>query len=424
MQNNNTLSFFEIFVAFRHLRSQRSARVISFITLITVAGVTVGVTALIFVLSVMNGLRIDLREKILGLSAHAIIEGREGAIADYLDLSATLSAMPEVKSAVPFVRQEALLAGFNSASGVIVKGINPLDLAERTELNKYMRDGSIEQLATPPPFYTLGLPNEEQLPGIILGRELALNLGIWHGEGLSLISPTGELTPAGFVPKVERFQVVGVFKSGMYQQDATLGFVTLESASRFFDLGDSIDGIELRFHSFEDAEKNSTKIASLLGDDYKVISWEESNRNLFSAMKLEKLAMFVILILTVLIASFNIVATLIMMVVEKKREVAIFKTMGATTGSIKRIFQLEGILIGAVGTLLGAALGVTLTVLADRYQLVPVPAAIYMDHLPIRLIPSDVAIICGASMLISLLATIYPSSKASHLEPSEALRYE
>jgi lipoprotein-releasing system permease protein len=424
MKNNNSLSFFEIFVAFRHLRSQRSARVISFITLITVAGVTVGVTALIFVLSVMNGLRIDLREKILGLSAHATIASQEGAIIEYEDLSIMLNEMSEIKSAVPFVRQEALLAGFNSAAGVIIKGISPEDLAQRTELNKYMRDGSLDQLTVPPPFYQLGMINQEQLPGIILGRELALNLGIWHGEGLSLISPSGELTPAGFVPKVDRYQVVGVFKSGMYQQDATLAFVTLDSATKFFDLGHTVDGIELRFHNFENAAAISKKVAGFIGPEYKVTSWEESNRNLFSAMKLEKLAMFVILILTVLVASFNIVATLIMMVVEKKREVAIFKAMGASSGSIRRIFQLEGVLIGAIGTLIGAILGVTLTVLADRYQLVPVPTAIYMDHLPIRLIPLDVAIICGSSMLISLLATVYPSSKASNMDPSQALRYE
>jgi lipoprotein-releasing system permease protein len=411
---------FELFVSLRYLLAKRRQTFISLITIISVAGVAVGVTALIVVLAVMNGFQEDLRNRILGVTSHIVAGSFGGTTSDYRELIPRLEEVPGVVAATPFIYTQVMISSSRGVSGAIMRGIEPLSASRVIRIQENMIRGNLADLITPP---------EEEgkttQPGVILGMELANNLGIRQGEWITVVSPTGRLTPMGQIPKSKLFQVVGILQSGMYEYDNTLAYVDLAVAQQFLAVGDTVTGIEVRLKDIYRAPEVAEAIRNKLGGGFWVRDWMQMNRSLFSALKLEKVVMFVILTLIVLVAAFNIVSSLIMLVMEKNRDIAILKAMGATTASIRKIFVMEGLMIGVTGTGLGLLGGFSLCALLKRYKFIELPRDIYhISTLPVKMETMDVLAIAVSAILISLVATLYPSRQAAKLDPSEALRYE
>lgn len=411
---------FELFVSLRYLLAKRRQTFISLITIISVAGVAVGVTALIVVLAVMNGFQEDLRNRILGVTSHIVAGSFGGTTSDYRELIPRLEEVPGVVAATPFIYTQVMISSSRGVSGAIMRGIEPLSASRVIRIQENMIRGNLADLITPP---------EEEgkttQPGVILGMELANNLGIRQGEWITVVSPTGRLTPMGQIPKSKLFQVVGILQSGMYEYDNTLAYVDLAVAQQFLAVGDTVTGIEVRLKDIYRAPEVAEAIRNNLGGGFWVRDWMQMNRSLFSALKLEKVVMFVILTLIVLVAAFNIVSSLIMLVMEKNRDIAILKAMGATTASIRKIFVMEGLMIGVTGTGLGLLGGFSLCALLKRYKFIELPRDIYhISTLPVKMETMDVLAIAVSAILISLVATLYPSRQAAKLDPSEALRYE
>jgi lipoprotein-releasing system permease protein len=412
---------YELFIGLRYLKAKRKQTFVSLITLISIAGVTVGVTALIVVLAVMNGFKEDLREKILGVTSHVVVSRFDGNIPKYQKLRAKVEVVSGVAAATPFIYTQAMINSRQAISGAVLRGIEPETASKVINLPKNMRSGSLEELAV-----------EEKsgetraTPGIILGNELARNLGVSRGEPVTVISPLGRLTPLGRVPRSQTFRVAGIFDSGMYEYDSTIAYVSIWAAQRFLGIGDRVTGIEVRVDDIYQADQVARDIGKALGGyPYWSRDWMRMNKNLFSALKLEKIVMFIILTLIILVAAFNIIGTLIMVVIEKTRDIAILKSMGATRRSIMKIFMIEGAIIGLVGTLLGLLGGYTLCKLLATYQFIELPPDVYyISTLPVRMDPLDVALIALAAIIISLVATVYPAWQASRLDPAEAIRYE
>jgi len=411
---------FELFVSLRYLLAKRRQTFISLITIISVAGVAVGVTALIVVLAVMNGFQEDLRNRILGVTSHIVAGSFGGTTSDYRELIPQLEEVPGVVAATPFIYTQVMISSSRGVSGAIMRGIEPLSASRVIRIQENMIRGNLADLISPP---------EEEgkttQPGVILGMELANNLGIRQGEWITVVSPTGRLTPMGQIPKSKLFQVVGILQSGMYEYDNTLAYVDLAVAQQFLAVGDTVTGIEVRLKDIYRAPEVAEAIRNKLGGGFWVRYWMQMNRSLFSALKLEKVVMFVILTLIVLVAAFNIVSSLIMLVMEKNRDIAILKAMGATTASIRKIFVMEGLMIGVTGTGLGLLGGFSLCALLKRYKFIELPRDIYhISTLPVKMETMDVLAIAVSAILISLVATLYPSRQAAKLDPSEALRYE
>ncbi len=401
---------YESFIAFRHLRGKHRSGFISIITLISIAGVFVGVAATDIVISVMNGFQAELRKRLLGVSAHVVVlRYFDEGIGDYEKLSERVKRFPHVGSAKPFIYSKAIIRARSRADGIVIRGLAP---QASPDVLGHLVAGDAD----------FGrVPN-----GILLGSELADRLRVGVGDSVSLISPfKGSETPLGFVPKVGRFPVVGIFNLGFYEYDASLAFLSLSQAQDFFDLGNTVTGIEVRLDNLDLASKMAKEIAEGLGYPYRTNDWIQLNQNLFSALKLEKLTMFVILSLIVLVAAFNIIATLIMIVVEKTKDIGILKAMGATDRSVLRIFMWEGLAVGIAGTLCGTGIGALLSWLVGRYRFITIPGEVYfLDRLPAKLECGDLAIVALVALLISFLATIYPAWRASKLEPVEAIRFE
>lgn len=401
---------YESFIAFRHLRGRHRSGFISIITLISIAGVFVGVAATDIVISVMNGFQAELRKRLLGVSAHVVVlRYFDEGIGDYEKLSERVKRFPHVVSAKPFIYSKAVIRARSRADGIVIRGLAP---QASPDVLGHLVEGNADF---------------ERVPnGILLGSELADRLRVGVGDSVSLISPfKGSETPLGFVPKVGRFPVVGIFNLGFYEYDASLAFLSLSQAQDFFDLGNTVTGIEVRLDNLDLASKMAKEIAEGLGYPYRTNDWIQLNQNLFSALKLEKLTMFVILSLIVLVAAFNIIATLIMIVVEKTKDIGILKAMGATDRSILRIFMWEGLAVGIAGTLCGTGIGALLSWLVGRYRFITIPGEVYfLDRLPAKLECGDLAIVALVALLISFLATIYPAWRASKLEPVEAIRFE
>ncbi len=413
---------FEFYVAFRYLKAKRKQTFISFITLISILGVILGVMALIVVLSVMSGFQKSLRDKILGANAHVIVLNYEGPFNDYERILKEINSVKGVQESAPFLISQVMLSNGERSIGVVLKGIDPVLQSKVTNLEKTIKKGSLGDLT-----------KKKELPQIVIGRELARNLGILVGDKINLIIPMGDITPVGVVPKVLDFEVCGVFETGMFDYDSTMAYISLETAQRIFKLEKKVTGIEIKVDDIFKSDLVAQEIQGRLSLPFKTRDWKEMNKNLFSALRLEKTALFIILLLIILVAAFNIITTLIMLVMEKNKDIAILKSMGATSKSIGKIFRLQGIIIGTVGTGLGALLGIIISlnlhpivVLLEKVFKVELLARdVYMmDRFPSSIEPLDVFFICLFSFLICYFATLYPAKKASSMDPAEILRYE
>lgn len=412
---------YELFIGLRYLKAKRKQTFVSLITLISIAGVMVGVTALIVVIAVMNGFKEDLRDKILGVTSHVVISRFDGNISKYQEVRAKVGEVAGVKAATPFIYTQVMISSRKAISGAVLRGIEPKTASKVINLPKNLRAGSLEELeAENKP------EGMRSTPGIILGNELARNIGASRGEPVTVISPLGRLTPLGRVPRSQTFRVAGIFDSGMYEYDSTIAYVSLWAAQRFLGIGDRVTGIEVRVDDIYAADRVARAIGKALdGYPYWSRDWMRMNKNLFSALKLEKIVMFIILTLIILVAAFNIVGTLIMVVIEKTRDIAILKSMGATRRSIMKIFMIEGAVIGLVGTLLGLLGGYTLCTLLATYKFIELPSDVYyISTLPVQMNPLDVALIALAAIVITLAASVYPAWQASRFDPAEAIRYE
>lgn len=408
---------FEFFISIRYLLAKRRQTFVSLITFISVAGVAVGVTALIVVLAVMNGFHEDLRNRILGVTSHVNIGSYGGVIPNYIELIEQVQKEPGVLGATPFIYAQVMITSGRSVSGAILRGIEPLSASKVIKIQENLYRGNLADLS-----------QQQQgaaYPGVIIGKQLAQNLGIRVGEFVTIISPAGRLTPMGQVPKSKLFQLVGVIESGMFEYDNTLAYVDLTSGQQFLGIGDAVTGIEVKVADIYKANEVAKGLQERLGPPYYVRDWMQMNSNFFQALKLEKVVMFIILTLIILVASFNIVSSLIMLVMEKGRDIAILKAMGATTASIRKIFVFEGFLIGLSGTVLGVLGGFVLCYALGRYKFIELPPGVYhISTLPVKMEAFDLIVIAFSAIAISLLATLYPSRKAARLDPAEALRYE
>lgn len=406
---------FEWFIGLRYLKAKHKHGFISLISLISVAGITVGVIALIVVLAVYSGFTNGLRDQILGVNSHIIVQSFAGTMADHSQIRERVLTVENVTGATPYLYTQTLLSSARGGSGVVLRGISPDSAVNVVGLSNQMIRGSIHDLS-----------QEEgaRVPHIILGKNLAAELRVTPGDRIRLISPSGPLTPMGIIPKVTTCQVSGIFETGMYEYDATLAYMSLERVQSFLGLGDVVHGIEVKVSKSEltNADKIGSQITDLLGPGYIAKDWMMMNRNLFAAFKLEKIGMFIAMTLIILVAALNIISALVMVVMEKSKDIAILKSMGASSGSIMKIFFLQGLVIAFSGTTLGVAGGLGLCEILSRYQFIELPSNVYpMTTLPIEVLPADVAIVACSSIVITLLATLYPSWKASSVQPSEVL---
>ena len=407
---------FEFFVARRYLFSHRKQAFIYVISLMSIIGVALGVAALVVVLGVYNGLTTDMRDKILGANAHGIVLSYiPDAFGKNPGLRDEILRTPGVTGATPFIYTEVMLSSGDGVKGLMLRGVDPRTAPGVLSMLKAIKKGSIN-----------GLETGDGSPGIIIGEELAKHIGLGMGSRVNLLSPSGEKTTAGFQPRIRPFEVAGIFKTGMYEYDSSLAFVTLDAARELLGLDPGfLSGIEITVDDVYRADEITKELTDNIGNPFYARSWMDMNANLFAALKLEKIGMFILLIMVVLIGSFSIVATLVMLVMEKTRDIAVMMSMGATRKMIRRIFMYQGTIIGFVGTMLGYALGLTVGYLLKRYQFIKLPENVYtLDHLPIIITVPDVLIIGGAAMLLCFLSTLYPARQASRLKPADALRYE
>jgi len=411
------IRLFELKVALRYLRSSKHQKFrLSLNTVISVSGVTVGVAALMATLGVMTGFQHKLRSKILGVNSHIVLtDGRSSPISQPEQIEKEIATDPRVLALSPFIIGQAMVSANKTVSGTVLRGVDPQKERKVTQISHYMVEGHLSSL----------IPQSGQtLPGIILGSDLADRLNVDLGDSIDLISPTGTPSAFGMIPKIRHFKVVGIFKSGLYEYDNTLALLDIDQAAKFLGMEKgTVTGLEIRVQNIFMATKMAHEIGHRLGFPYWARSWLEMNKNLFSALMLEKMVMFVILVLIVLVASFNIVSTLSMIVIDKAKEIAILKTMGATHRQVMLIFILDGILIGITGTAIGIPLGYFITYLLEHYYTLP-NDVYFVSHIPVIIRAGDVMTVAFSAIGISFLATIYPSRKAALLEPVDALRYE
>ncbi len=417
---------YEMFVALRYLRAKRRSAFISIITVISTSGVALGVMALIIVLAVMTGFEEDLKEKILGTNAHIVLLKSSGTMDDYRGVMGQLQGIPGVTAATPFIYSQVMLSSGKNVSGVVLRGMDSQSDVKVTNFQKSLVEGNLAGLES-------GGGGNGGEPGIIIGKELAKNLNLAVGDKVSVISPLGTLTPLGMIPKMKPFRVVGLFNTGMFEYDSTLAYVGIREAQKFLSLGDAVTGIQLKVTDVYRTGEISKEINRVLGYPYYARDWMQMNKNILFALKTEKMVMFIILTLIVLVAAFGIASTLFMVVMEKNKDIAILKSMGGTGRSVMKIFVLEGLVVGVIGTFFGVLGG--LFIALNLESIVSVIQNLtglqlfskdvyYLDHFPSRVIPGDVALISITAILISFVATLYPSWQASRLPPAQALRYE
>jgi lipoprotein-releasing system permease protein len=406
---------FEAEIALRYLTARRKQAFISVISLISTLGVGVGVMALVVALALMTGLQGELRDRIVGSAAHVYVWKPGVGIEDYRAEAAKLRAMPRVLGAAPAVLGKALVTSGHGEAFITLKGVDPSLEQTVTEVRRAMQRGSLDALAREP---------VEGLDGIVVGRDLSNELGAFVGDVVTVLTPEGTLSPLGMLPRPRRLRIVGIFSLGLYEFDASYGFVSLRVAERLMNK-DRIDFIQLRVDDAYAAPRIAEEIQARLGTSYLTQDWSDMNQSLFSALWLEKLAMAVTIGLIVMVAALNIIASLILLVMEKSRDIAILKTMGASARSILAVFMLQGLVIGIVGTAAGAVGGWALCDVLDRFKVVRVPVDVYqVSYVPFRLLPGDLALVIASAIAICFLATIYPSRQAARLDPAQALRYQ
>ncbi len=409
------IGMFELFLSLRYLRAKRKQTFISVITVISVLGVMVGVMALVVVLSVMNGFRADLMSKILGVNSHILVLKYGGAFDDYKKIAERVNKLDGVVASTPFIYAQIMANNLGNASGALLRGVDPENAAKVVNFDEMIKEGSLASLEG----------EAEGTPAIVVGRELSKQIGVGPGDMITLLSPEGKLTPLGRSPNTRKFKVTGIFDSGMYEYDASMVFVSLKEAQGFLGLGDRVTGLEVKVEDIDESDKIAKQIQTELGYPYWTKDWKVMNRSLVSALELEKITMFVILTMIVLVGALNIISTLVMVVMEKTRDIAILRAMGASAKSIMSIFMLQGLLVGLVGTITGLTVGLGICHLLGKYKFISLPADVYyISTLPVQVEFIDVSVVALSAVLISFVATLYPSWYGSRLDPVEAIRYE
>jgi lipoprotein-releasing system permease protein len=410
----------ELFVGMRYTHAKSRTHFVSFISLTSMLGIALGVTALITVLSVMNGFERELRERILGMASHATVTTFGGRLQDWRLVEQAVSTHPDVIAVAPYVRGETMLSAGKQVSGALIRGIVPEEEAKVSDVLAHVRVGDAGDL-------------KAGEFGILLGSELAYSLGVGLGDAVTVVSPQVIVGPTGVLPRLKRFKVIGLFEVGMYEYDRGVALVHMEDAARLFRLDDDVTGVRLKLDDLFAAPRVSRELGIQLDGDYRVEDWTRQHANFFRAVKTEKRVMFIILTLIIAVAAFNIVSTLVMVVTDKRADIAILRTLGATPATIMRIFVIQGAIIGVLGTLLGLAGGIALALnvetivpaieglfnieflAADVYYISDVPSELHWD---------DVGLMAGVALVLSLLATLYPAWRAARTQPAEALRYE
>ncbi len=412
---------YELFVGLRYLRARRSERFISLLTLISILGVMIAVVTLNVAISVMTGFEEVFRDRLLSLNAHVVLVRPASYLTGYDELARRLEQRDDVTTAAPALTGQIILTSGRRVSGAVVRGIDPDRAPE--DLEPFLQRGRLSDLKTRTPVVVDG--RNLLLPGIIVGDRLASRLQVDKGDALQAVSPIGSPTAVGIVPRIRRFAIVGIFDSGMREYDSGLVFLNLPDAQGFFGLGKVATSIEIIVDEVAQAPGIAEEIQGAVGQGYRVEDWTRLWPNLFAALRLEKTVYFLVLLLMVLIAAFNIVSTLIMVVMEKRKDIAVLRSMGASRGSIRLIFLLKGWVIGAVGTLFGVVLGYVLALLLQRYQFIELPEDVFpVSTVPVSISPLYFALVAFASLAICCLASIYPARQAARLHPVDVLRYE
>jgi len=409
-----------VYIGLRYTRAKRRNHFISFISLTSMLGVALGVAALITVLSVMNGFEKELRERILGMTSHAFITERSGALTDWPALQTQIQNQPHVLDSAPFVEGQAMLSQGSRVRGTLVRGVNPALEPKVSTIGEKITQGRFDSLQ-PGSF------------GVILGHDLARAMGVRVGDKITLITPHVSPTPAGVIPRLKRLNVVGIFEIGMYEYDSALALLNIEDAAKLFRIPNQVTGLRLKLDDVFKAPAITRNIMNTLPINYRAVDWTFQHANFFRALKTEKMVMFIILLLIVAVAAFNIVSTLIMMVTDKQADIAILRTLGMTPGDIMTIFMVQGVLIGLFGTLLGIIGGVSLALNIESiiafvesllgYNILS-PDVYYISNIPSDLRWDDVTVIGITAFVLSLLSTLYPSWRAAQTRPAEALRYD
>jgi lipoprotein-releasing system permease protein len=404
---------FELFIALRYLLAQRHQASISRVSLFSTIGVAVGVAALVVALGLMTGLQGELRSRILGSTAHIYVWNQKG-FTDYEKDVDRLLKLPGVEGAGPAIVGKAIISAAGSDAFITVKGVDPVLEAHVTEIEKTMVKGTLSALRS----------SEDERPGVLLGQDLADKLGVHVGDQVTLMTPMGVTSPFGMLPRTRVLKVVGIFALGLYEFDSEYGFVSLDTAKRLLST-EMPSVIQLRVHDIYAAHATAEQITTEFGKDYVAEDWSELNRSLFSALWLEKMAISTTIGLIVFVGALNIISSLILLVRQKSRDIAILKTMGTSSRRVMAIFMLQGLVIGVIGTTVGGALGLTLCYVLDKYKLIQIPMDVYqVSHVPFVVLPFDFAVVAISSIAICFLATLYPSRQASSLDPVQALRYE
>ena len=413
---------YELFIGMRYLQARRRETFISLITIISVLGVMIAVMTLNVVMAVMSGFEETLRDRLLGINAHIAIVRSGEPMQDYEKVIEQVKSDSDVVAASPTIYGQVMLTSGSRVSGVVVRGVDPDRVNNVVNIQKYLLGGNLAGLKTQHPIQV-----EDRtvlLPGIILGERLANQLGVFQGSPVQVVSPLGSPTAIGVIPKVRRFAVAGVLKTGMSEIDSTLVFMGLSEAQKFFDLDAAVTNIELRIRNVNQSREVADEIQRRLGFPYFAEDWTRLWPNLFSALQLEKTVYFLVLLLMVLIGAFNIVSTLVMVVMEKKKDIAILRSMGATQQSIRKIFLLKGCLIGIVGTISGVVLGLLVCALIANYPFKLPDGVFLISTVPVRIYLINFVVVACASFVVCLLASIYPARQAAKLDPVEIIRYE
>ncbi|WP_260739699.1 FtsX-like permease family protein [Tunturiibacter lichenicola] len=420
---------FEFFIAARYLRAKRRQAVVGVITAISVIGVAAGVASLIIALAITNGMRRDLQERLVGSTSHVDLMRVAGdGIRDWRPLLARLREVPHVTAAAPGLYGQVLISKGARSGGALVKGVIPADEKTVGDLLQSVTQGSaaaLEPVSGESAGQQVGGTAMQAIPPIVIGQDMAETLGAKVGDGVLVTSPQGELTPLGLVPRYQRFQVAGIFKSGFYQYDSSYAFLRLVDAQRLFSEPDLISVVSFKVDDLYHADRVGRTIEDAAGKGFQTTNWMEQNRELFRALKLEQVVTFIVLALIVCVAALNILIALTMMVMEKTRDIAVLMSFGVRNDQVRRIFLLQGLLISVIGTVLGLVVGYGLSWLGGHYRFIRLDAAVYsIDYLPFAPRVLDAVIVAAVSLGVSLIATIYPSGSAAKVLPAEALRYE